>query len=137
MKDDFQVNLKEFNDAIRDFATVEVPEKVTAMQRKIVLTALRKIVLKTPVDTGYARMNWQVTINKPADSVVGEQSGEKVRSSRVYEKANAVLANLPPFQTVYISNNVDYIEFLEEGSSKQAPAGMVAITVEELKGMFK
>jgi len=49
----------------------------------------------------------------------------------------AALADLPPFSVVYITNNVNYISFLEEGTPKTLPVGMVAVTVEELQEMFK
>lgn len=36
-------------------------------------------------------------------------------------------------QTLYIANGLPYIERLEQGSSTQAPRGMVMITIAELK----
>ena len=37
-----------------------------------------------------------------------------------------------PFEPVFISNNVPYIERLEEGSSVQAPSGMLAGAVQRI-----
>jgi len=48
----------------------------------------------------------------------------------------AALAGLPAYQVVWISNNVDYIEELEHGHSWQAPHGMLAVTVAELRELF-
>jgi hypothetical protein len=141
-------NLAQFNREITDFAK-SIPDKTVVLHKKIVLEALRRLVEKTPVDTGRARGNWQVTIANPAE---GQVSGDwpKTKGERkttrpplrpednaTISKGLAALTGLPKFQVVWISNNVDYIEFLEEGSSKQAPAGMLAVTVEELRNMFR
>jgi len=37
---------------------------------------------------------------------------------------------------VVLTNNVEYIDILEEGGSQQAPEGMMSITIEELSQMF-
>lgn len=126
-------NLLEFNKEIAEFAKT-IPGKVTELQRKIVLEALKRVVLKTPVDTGRARGNWQVSIGSPAGTkldVTDKAGGETIT------KGLAVLTGLSPYQIVFIDNNLEYIEFLEHGSSKQAPTGMLKITVEELLEMFK
>lgn len=36
-------------------------------------------------------------------------------------------------QQIFILNNVEYIEALEEGHSQQAPAGMVRISIAEVE----
>ncbi len=38
-----------------------------------------------------------------------------------------------PGDTIWISNNLAYIVALEKGHSRQAPHGMVALSVEEVK----
>lgn len=126
-------NLAQFNREVTQFAK-SIPGKVTVMQKKIVLEALRRLVKKTPVDTGRARGNWQVTIGSPVDGQLDKKDPEGDSTIAI---GLAALAGLPPFQVVWISNNVDYIEFLEEGSSGQAPEGMLAITIEELRNMFR
>ena len=66
-------------------------------------------------------------VDAPPLSMVGQE---------VITEAVGVLRSLPPFEMVWISNNVDYIEFLEHGSSQQAPEGMLAVTIEELRMIF-
>ena len=125
-------NLAEFNREINEFAQ-NIPNQVTVMQKKIVLEALRRIVLRTPVDTGRARGNWQTAIARPLTGQL--ETVDKAGHATITKGLQAV-SNLPPYSVVWLSNNLDYIEFLEEGSSRQAPEGMVAITVEELRQMF-
>lgn len=126
-------NLNQFNNEIDNFAK-SIPGKVIALQKKIVLEALRQIVLRTPVDTGRARGNWQTTIVQPAG---GQLDAVDKQGDETITKGLAAIATLLPYQVVYIANNLEYIEFLEDGSSKQTPEGMVKMTVEELRQMFK
>lgn len=112
----------------------DIPKQAVKLQRKVVLEALRRIVLRTPVDTGRARGNWQTTISHPA---TGQLETVDKQGDDTINKGLAAIATLPPYQVVYIANNLEYIEFLEEGSSEQAPDGMVKMTVEELRQIFK
>lgn len=125
--------LEAFNREIDAFAK-KVAINVTALQKKIVLEALRRLVMKTPVDTGRARGNWQVTIAAPAEGQL--QETDTIGTATILQGLEAI-ASLPAYEVVWISNNVDYIELLEHGHSKQAPAGMLAVTVEELRTMFR
>jgi hypothetical protein len=111
-----------------------IPGKVTALQKKLVLEALKRIVEKTPVDTGRARGNWQVTIGAPAEGIL---SNKTPVGTATVERGRRALDGLPDFQIVWISNNLEYIQFLEEGSSRQAPRGMVRLTVLELRAAFR
>jgi hypothetical protein len=127
-------NLSEFNATVTRFAENIPAEKVVLMHKKMGLEALRRVVMKTPVDTGRARGNWQVQIGEPA--LVMQDSFDKTGSDTIQIGA-AQLANLKAYEVIYLTNNVPYIIFLEEGSSKQAPYGMVKMTIDELAGMFK
>lgn len=85
----------------------------------------------TPVDTTKAVSNWIVTLKSPATGeigshVPGRKGDTKTPSAlQTYSAAVAILASKKPGQVVYITNNVDYVKLLNEGSSKQQPAGFV------------
>jgi len=129
--------LKEFNEAMDSFATTLAPEALILFHKKIVLEALTRIVLKTPVRTGRARGNWQTTVGSPATGEIAQvESSGGADDSVTIQQGLKVLSTLPPNSIVWISNNVEYIVYLEMGHSEQAPAGMVALSIEELKGMF-
>jgi hypothetical protein len=83
-----------------------LPEAMDLVLKSVGFETQNRITKKTPVDTGRARAGWQ---------------GEHDRQDQ--HKA-----------TFTISNNVPYIIFLEYGHSKQAPSGMVRITMQELHG---
>lgn len=94
-----------------------------------------RIIDRTPVDTGRARASWNLSINEP-DLTVAPEPKKKSRKAAL-ESAQAARASLPDFDpftdTIWITNAVSYILRLEHGSSKQAPVGMVVVTVAEVE----
>jgi hypothetical protein len=120
-------------------------KKIDQVTRMIALEVFRRIILKTPVDTGRARGNWLCTIAAPAAAMAqGEgwfqgsaDAGGYDKSGRaaIEEAANQVMAWNPKDVAIFLTNNLPYIEALENGHSSQAPAGMVAITIAEFDGI--
>lgn len=92
---------------------------------------LADLVRSTPADTSQAISNWQIGVgSKPSDKVAPYFKGEK--GSTALQSGTAALAagrevlrTKRPGQTMFISNVLPYIHRLNEGSSKQAPAGFV------------
>jgi hypothetical protein len=93
--------------------------------RKLALDIHRGLVLRTPRDTGRAASNWIPTLEAPAQ---GTQ--EPDNAARTKAMVASIAATLPDFPSVWISNNLPYIQRLNEGHSKQAPAGFVQIVVD-------
>lgn len=124
---------QKFAAELDEFLVKQIPENIIIIQKKVVFELLRRFVLRTPVDTGRARGGWHVTINAINDSDLG---GVDLSGSGVFSAAKKVMAALGRYETVYINNNVTYIPFLDAGSSKQAPAGMIDVSIEEVRQMF-
>jgi hypothetical protein len=122
-----------FEDQIRAWQ-VKTERKLNEVPRKVVFEMFRKIVLKTPVDEGRARSNWQPSIGSPATGTI--DTLDKGGNATI-AKAKAILAAANAGDTIYLSNNLPYIRRLEEGYSQQAPAGMVALTVQEFAAIVK
>ena len=75
----------------------------------------------TPVDTGYARGSWYPAINGvPVETGVVPDSTSRAR--RVFETGKAG-------DSFELWTNTVYMPSLEYGSSKQAPRGMVRLTM--------
>lgn len=132
-----------FTKQLMDFENMSL-KKVDDFTRLIALEVFRRIILKTPVDTGRARGNWLCTISVPAiamqkgeDWFQGQTSGDFDKSGRaaIEEASNQVLSWKPGDVAIFLTNNLPYIQRLEEGYSGQAPAGMVAITIAEFDGI--
>jgi hypothetical protein len=85
--------------------------------------ALRELIEKTPVRTGFAQSNWVASVgNVPTDPVGSKESvdyGPQQESFRVIRRY------APHQGELSIVNNCPYIELLNGGSSNQAPAGFV------------
>lgn len=89
---------------------------------EMALSVFSSVVISTPVDTGRARGNWQPSIREP---ITSEISGTDKSGQPTISKARSNFGRFEVGQTIFISNNVPYIERLNEGHSSQAPAGFV------------
>ncbi len=93
--------------------------------RRIAADLFRRVVERTPVDTGRARANWDLTINNPSDRLDIDDFGQPVL-------VPPAIAQITGKEKIYLVNNLPYIERLEHGWSKQAPAGMVRLSMAEI-----
>lgn len=119
-----------FSDDIRRFAT-KTTEAHNKIARVATLELFSGVIKSTPVDTGRARGNWQTAPGSPA-------AGETERLDKSGGEAiSEVEAKTPEGagQVTYLSNNLPYIMELEEGSSKQAPEGMVRKNMDRVQRM--
>lgn len=92
------------------------------MMRRVALDIDSALVLTTPVDTGRARSNWQVSIGKTALGTVDTL----MSPSEAIGNAKAELSKLKDSDDkIHITNNLPYIQRLNEGWSPQQPAGFV------------
>lgn len=100
----------------------------------IALVALNGVVRKSPVDTGRFRANWIVSLGavSPATLKTVDPSGND-SINLGFQVLSGYPEHLP---VVYIQNNLPYATRLESGWSKQAPAGMVALTIAEIEAQF-
>ena len=78
-----------------------------------------EIIRLTPVDTGRARGNWNVSSGSP-DFSIGNSTTPAQPDYNLDVKG---------FPSVYISNGLHYIGLLEEGRSSQAPDGISRIAL--------
>jgi hypothetical protein len=107
-------------------------ESADKERRAICLEILKSVAMMTPVDTGRARGNWQVSSDTPKRNVIERDS--KSWSSVVSQE----MGNFGKLgDTVYMTNNLPYIYGLEYGQrSEQAPSGMVRVTLARIRGLI-
>ncbi len=112
--------------------------------RNVVLDIGKSLVMKTPVGDpkywkskppkgyagGHARGNWQHSVGNRVIEEIDciDKSGQK-SIDRIEQSIPQSAAGL----VHYVQNSVPYIKRLEEGHSRQAPHGMVALTEIEFK----
>ena len=121
-------NVERFELEIREFEDQEIPRRHSELVTRIALEALEGVVSRTPVDTGFARNNWNVTLHDPP-------AGTTEALSPIAH-GRAVIQSAPPFTDIWISNGARYIRRLEDGHSGQAPEGMVAVTVASIRSRY-
>ena len=125
-------------------------DKIVGVKKRFAFMLYSAIVKKTPVDTGRARANWNISAGSP-DLTVTEETDKSFGKQKKVPDAKG---DTP----LYISNNLPYIKTLEFGGypkdvkkgtrvkgkngrkghyevrtkggfSKKAPKGMVGVTV--------
>lgn len=89
-------------------------------------------IKRTPVLSGRLRGNWFTKINKIDGSSSDGRSANKSISNAVIETGKAKLTDV-----IYMVNNLPYAAEIERGSSKQAPAGMIRVTILEWKRLVE
>lgn len=113
-----------FSDQIKAF-TKKAERAALFVYRGTALDIFSKVILRTPVDTGRARGNWQCSLNSPADGSVNGTGRSAIN------KAKATTGKAKIEDQIYLMNNLPYIKKLEYGSSQQAPRGMVRVTLSD------
>ena len=99
--------------------------------RKVSIDILGKVILRSPVLTGRFRANWVLSFGTPE---ISQSDAVDKTGSMTIGRQSARLAGFKLGQAIYIMNSLPYGPRLEyEGWSKQAPAGMVRITVAEFQ----
>lgn len=124
--------------------------------RRLVDEAMRRLIEKTPVNTGQAVMNYVATGGSPYAGAVKDApdpveptnhlplGAERLRGP-VAAVATATIATVDfsdIFKTFYITNNSPHIVGLEHGAlpaspyTPRSPQGMFGVSVQELEAML-
>lgn len=110
-------------------------KRINQQTRRFAIALLNSIVRKTPVDTGRARASWNIVSGFTPDLSVASADKSSIAASGFATARSA--ATLSDGDTFVISNNLPYIVPLENGSSKQARAGMVRVSIAELQARLR
>jgi len=128
------MDLKQFAALMQQRAN-ELPANVNEVKKEVSGTVLSTVALTTPVDTGAAVSSWEVELGagKPranAPHTPGRQGSTRAENVRAtISKGNQVISQAKPGDPVHITNGIEYIGDLNNGTSTQAPAGFVQSAV--------
>lgn len=118
----------------------QVLGKVDQYLRDTAEDTVRELIGITPVDTGHAKANWQVTLTAPASgevmatdtSPVGHADGPTLQAARNVLKGVTVNTSV-----IYISNMADYISrIVEDGHSGQTAPGEFSAALQRLEAKW-
>ena len=110
----------------------EVEAEQNKRLRATALQALSGVIERSPVDTGHFRGNNIVSVGAP-DSDIDEMAEDESGTETLAQGMSIIGRVTNAFDVIYIQNNLPYAEKLENGSSTQAPAGVYAITFDNLR----
>lgn len=151
-------NAKEFIGRLEREGPAFVRKASVAGQKVITVVAIKRMAERTPVDTTRTQSGWQVSIGSPSFTVLDRRN---ISPSQIASEARAALTGLRAFQLIWMVNNEPAAQILDEGLfepkdpgpssdprpgrfgrilvrggfSTQASAGMVALTLEELRAL--
>lgn len=115
------MSVASFNVDLNKFAKSMDIELETVV-RKLAFEIYKGVTQKTPVDTGRAKANWMLGYGSINSKITNSTTFTLVQPPKGSGK-----------RPIYITNNLPYISKLENGSSKQAPNGMVNLTMNEVQ----
>lgn len=119
-----------------------VKTKLDDKLHKVTRQAFYNLVTMSPVDTGNFRGNWFgsiLTAFKGDPNAQIFQTTTTVGITRGTPPTALEQSHLSPAlrakfgQTVYITNNLNYAQSLENGHSKQAPSGVLHVATQRTK----
>lgn len=109
---------------------------VDVLTKRTAFKVLNGCAERTPVDTGRARASWNMVVGRNPDLSV-QPEDYKANKEQALNTALSTGRSLENARVYTVSNNLDYIIWLEEGTSKMKPHHMaklaVADAVTELK----
>lgn len=106
--------------------------KINRVKRAAALATLQTVITRTPFDTGRAKNNWLTTVGSPSeDELIGDMGDFDRSGQAAISKGDRVIASVGDHDngSIYITNNLPYINRLNQGWSKQAPAGFVQMSI--------
>lgn len=131
-------NIEVFEANMKRYADETVPGVARARCTAIGLEAARGVSMLTPVDRGFAKGGWQFTVGSPAS---GPNNGisdlpEGTASPALVTSTLEAMRSFELGQTLWLSNHVPYINFLNDGTERMAAFAMVPRTVGRLRRAF-
>ena len=107
-----------------------LPGELDRVKRETALAMLKAYANHTPIDTGVAVSNYQISINSPGAEYKPAHVPGKYRSTAseniraTIALGETVLKSSKPGDSIHITNHIEYIGDLDNGTSTQAPVGM-------------
>lgn len=116
-----------FTASLQAFAD-KVGDRLDRLTVYCVLEVRTRLIVRSPVDTGRFRGAWIYGLDEaPAGEPGGVDKNGEATAARIEGQISAKAAG----HIHWLANNVPYAQSLEDGGSKQAPHGVVKVTLLE------
>lgn len=103
---------------------LETRQRMIAVFRTAAQFVIEDVIERTPVDTGYARASWTVSLDGPMPMRGAKGDGYQA------PPYSLSIAGADLGDTIYLSAVANYMTYLEHGHSQQAPNGMVRLAAQ-------
>lgn len=113
---------------------LEVIEKATIIQKKIVAEVLQQVITRSPVMDGEFRASHKVTLGSPQPNY---EKGFDLAGGATLSDGLKVTSTVEFGSIVYVQTLSPYGQALENGHSQQAPQGIYALTAEYIKSKYR
>lgn len=112
----------------------ELGQFIEGLAKRLNLGIVADLVEVTPKDTGWAASNWVPSIGQPINATSGTREDAEKGNLDYAPQARGIADISTKYKlalgSIFISNNVDYILKLNDGSSRQAPRAFVERSIE-------
>jgi hypothetical protein len=107
---------------------------VGTLSRRLSSDIFSRVILASPVDTGRFRGNWQMDVGRFIDEELDVE--DKSGAITITRELAKLRGSSSPFTIITIQNNLPYAGRLNDGWSRQAPAGFVEAAVDQAVSAF-
>tara|TARA_Y100001938_G_C7871175_1_gene320356 strand:- start:115 stop:519 length:405 start_codon:yes stop_codon:yes gene_type:complete len=116
---------------------VDTDEKIDGAISLIAMASLRGIVEKTPVDEGRLVNNWITSVDRLNPTVINDV--DRTKNQSITRGAPVIEGfDYKKNKMIIIQNNLPYANRIENGYSRvKAPQGMVAVTLREVRTIYR
>ena len=126
--------MSDFDRIILNFAE-QTAEQIKELRINVHKELVASVVMDTPVDTGMARRNWQAAKDSIPTGIIPYAGDPSAAGAQAVSEAQAQAFGEDG--TFYFVNNVHYVPYLENGTSKMAAVGMAKKNVERIKNNLR
>lgn len=101
--------------------------KLETVAHEVTMDLAETAITRTPVDTGFLRGSWFVSVNDIGAFDGSPDKGGQQSVARV----SVSIAGTKVGDTIYVLNGANYASYVENGNSRMAPRGFVKSTVND------
>lgn len=126
--------MSDFDRIILNFAE-QTAEQIKELRINVHKELVTSVIGDTPIDTGMARRNWQAAKDSIPTGIIPYAGDPSAAGAQAVSEAQAQAFGEDG--TFYFVNNVHYVPYLENGTSKMAAVGMAKKNVERIKNNLR
>ena len=111
---------------IRELASTQLATSRKRMVQQVSIASLQAIILATPVDTARARAAWVQALEQLGGTPpAGWEGAQPTETDSGRRHGQLIFVDTDNLSSATATNSVNYVNYLEYGTSRMAPFAMV------------